>query len=458
MSSRQFHQSDDQGLFQESDRDDFKSLQPGKRMRSMQNWQLAIATVILLGMGFLLGQKSQLQQPTSAKAIASKEQTNILPVMTTTIKPVASYSRSQTYTGEVEAGRTSEVGFERGGKLINVLVEEGDRIFTGTPLAELDTANLKAQRQGLIAQKEQAEAVLAELKNGARTEQINAAKASVRDLQQQLELEQLKSERRKYLYEEGAIAREQLDEIAFNRQALKERLANAQSNLNELQNGTRIEQVTAQQAAVNQLEAEIANLDITIDKSIIRSPFKGIVASRNLDEGTVVEAGRSILRLVENAQPKVKIGVPVALVNQIQPGSQQKLTIAGQEYSAAVSSILPEVNVATRTRTVVLKLPMSANDVISPQQIARLSIVTQANNVDGYWLPIGALVKGDRGLWSCYALVDAPDGQYQAERRYIELLETEEERVLVRGTIQPGDEIITGGVHRLVPGQIVKRQ
>lgn len=76
-----------------------------------------------------------------------------------------------------------------------------------------------------------------------------------------------------------------------------------------------------------------------------------------------------------------------------------------------------------------------------------------------YWLPIAALVKGDRGLWSCYAFVDSKDGKNkQAERRYVELLETQEDRVLVRGTIKPGDEIITDGVHRLVRDQLVKRK
>ncbi|MGL5940890.1 MAG: hypothetical protein ACRC2S_10930 [Waterburya sp.] len=53
----------------------------------------------------------------------------------------------------------------------------------------------------------------------------------MRDLEKQLELEQLKSDRREYLYAEGAISQEQLDEVAFNSQALSERLANAQSNL-----------------------------------------------------------------------------------------------------------------------------------------------------------------------------------------------------------------------------------
>ena len=111
----------------------------------------------------------------------------------------------------------------------------GDRLTQGTPLAKLDTANLEAQRQGLIAQKEQAQAVLAELNNGARIEQVAAAQANVRDIQQQLELEKLKSSRREYLYGEGAIAREESFEIAFNQKALNERLANVKSNLDELQ-------------------------------------------------------------------------------------------------------------------------------------------------------------------------------------------------------------------------------
>ena len=420
------------------------------RDRTELTIKTAIAGILLLGTGFALGQK--LSSSTTVQPIVSKS--NILPVKTTIIEPVRSYSTTQTYTGEVAALRTSEVGFERSGKLVEVLVEEGDRLTRNTPLAKLDTANLEAQRQGLIAQKAQASAVLAELNNGARREQITAAQANVRDLSQQLELEKLKSSRREYLYGEGAIAREELDEIAFNQKALNERLANAKSNLDELNNGTRIEQIQAQQAAVDRLAAQIKDLDITIAKSILKAPYNGIVAARNLDEGTVIQAGQSVLRLVENAQPKVKIGVPINVANKIQPGSQKQITVGGRKYNATVSSILPEVNTATRTRTVVLKLSPSAATQVSPQQIARLQ-VTQDNSVEGYWLPINALVKGDRGLWSCYALVES-DGDSITERRYLELLETEGDRVLVKGTLEPGDEIIIDGTHRLIPGQIVE--
>ena len=413
----------------------------------------AIAGIALLGLGFGLGKLST--QPAATTQAVSSQQTNILPVTTTKIEPVESYATVQTYTGEVVAGRASEVGFERGGKLVEVLVEEGDRLVRDAPLAKLDTANLEAQRRGLVAQKAQAAAVLAELNNGARTEQIAAAQANVRDLAQQLKLEKLKSSRREYLYDEGAIAREELDEIDLNRQALNERLANAQSRLEELNNGARVEQIAAQQAAVEQLAAEIQNLDITIAKSTLKSPYDGTVAVRNLDEGTVIQAGQSILRLVEDIKPKVKIGVPVRVAKNIQPGSQQQITIGDRQYSATVSSILPEINTATRTRTVVFQLSPNAASQVSPRQIARFS-ARQNSSVEGYWLPINALVKGDRGLWSCYAVVESADGDI-VERRALELLETEGERVLVRGTVQPGDEIIVDGTHRLIPGQIVEK-
>lgn len=424
--------------------------------KQVQNWQLCTATILLLGFGFVLGQKFSPQQPTFKQANAQNQnrQTNILPVKTTMIKPVQSYSTSRTYTGEVTALRTSEVGFERGGKLIQVLVEEGDRLKVGTPLAKLDTANLEAQRQGLVAQKAQAKAVLAELKNGARSEQITGAQAKVKDLEQQLELEKLKSSRRNYLYQKGAIAREELDKIAFNQKALAERLVNAQSNLAELNNGTRVEQINAQQAAVDRLSAEIEDLDITIAKSTLKSPFDGIVSARNLDEGTVIQAGQSILRLMENIQPKVKVGLPILVANKIQAGSEQQVTIGDQKYRARVSSILPEVNPATRTRTIVLKLSSTAATEISPKQIARLN-VTQTNQTDGYWLPITALVKGDRDLWSCYAVMANDSNTSRVERRLVEVLETDGERVLVRGTLKAGDAIVTDGTQRLVPGQLI---
>ena len=422
----------------------------------LKRWQIVSASMILLlagvGIGKFDGKFERNNSPTPIQT-----QIKPLPVKTTQIQLAKTYQTVQSYTGEVVAMRTSEIGFEGGGKLVTVWVDEGERVGTGTILAELDTTNLVAQRQSLVAQKAQAEARLAELKNGARTEQISAAQARVRDLEKQLELERLKRDRREYLYTEGAISKEQLEEVDFNSQALSERLTNAQSNLAELINGTRYEQIAAQQAVVEQLSAQIADLEITIAKSTLKAPFSGAIALRYFDEGTVVETGKPIVRLVEDSQPEVKIGVPIDVAGKLSSQSRQVVEIGEKTYPAQVKSILPEVDPATRTRTVILQLESTVK--VSPKQIARLPI-TQTVATEGYWLPITALVKSDRGLWSCYAVVETDSNEtnaYQIERRLVEVLETNGEQVLVKGTLQPGDEIVTDGTQRLVPGQLVRK-
>lgn len=419
--------------------------------------QLLLIAIVLMSAGFVLGRSGRATEANSDIVPAVTEQVNILPVTTVKIEPVTSYQTTQTYTGEVTALRTSEVGFELAGKLVSLVVDEGDRVKRGQTIAQLDTATLQAQRQGLVAQKAQAQAVLAELQNGARSEQIASAKARVRDLQRQLELEKIKNSRREYLYREGAIAKEQLDEIAFNRQALQERLNDAQSNLAELENGTRIEQITAQQAAIEIIAANIAELDTRIDKSILNSPFDGVVSRRNFDEGTVIEAGQSVVRLVESDRLEVRIGVPVSAVSGIITGSEQEIQINGNNYSATVDSILPEIDASTRTRTIILTLDTAANRQIAPGEIARFPL-TQTTNADGYWLPIKAIKKSDRGLWSCYSVVTNDAGETIVKRQYVEIIATQSDRVLVKGTIGSEDLIVTDGIHRLVPGQRVSRK
>jgi hypothetical protein len=70
---------------------------------------------------------------------------------------------------------------------------------------------------------------------------------------------------------------------------------------------------------------------------------------------------------------------------------------------------------------------------------------------------VDALVKGERGLWAVYAVVPRPGGGGAAtlERRDVEILYTASDRVYARGLLQDGDEIVSAGAHRVVPGQAV---
>ncbi len=395
-----------------------------------------------------------------AATAQDSDATTILPVETVKINSVDSYQVERTYTGTIVSRRSSSLGFERGGKLLDLAVDLGEQVKVGTPLAILDTKNLKAQQQELLAERKQIKAQFQELQAGSRSETIAAAKSTVKSLQSQLKLAEIKGQRRQELHTSGAISREQLDEATTEVNILQARLNESQSKLDELLAGTRPEKIAAQQALLEQLDAKLASLELELEQSTLKAPFSGTIAKRLVDEGTVVAAGESILTLVEAGTLEVHVGVPVNTASQIPLGSSQQLQIGSRTYQAQVLSTLPQLDSATRTLTVVLGLDESAATEVRAGQIARLKLSKTITD-SGYWLPTTALVRGVRGLWSCYVLGNSenvannPNQAFRVEKQELEILQTQSDRVFVRGTIQDGDRVIVNGNHRLVTGQLV---
>ena len=480
--------------------------------------------------------KFLIYRKTSLKRTSESSLANILSVQATPIKLVNSYSVSQSYTGVVEAKRTSELGFEQSGLLKFIYVEEGKKVGKGEAIAQLDTSQTQAQKSVLIAQKERAiatlkelqtgprveviaatraslaqekaklqelqtgprveviaatrasltqeQAKLQELQTGTRTEDIEAARSVVLDLEEQVELAQLREKRREELYKQGAISQEQLDVASTETDTLNARLKRGRSELEKLQTGTRSEQIEAQKARVRQVqsqldelivgtrseqieaqkaevkrfEAQISEIDVVLRKSILYAPFTGTISVRHLDEGVVVNATQAVVRLVEDGERKVRVGVPPTQASRLRIGSLEEVRIAQKTLSAQVLSILPEVDSMTRTQSVILALPQA----IAPGTIVKLEL-NQIETVTGYWLPTSALVWGERGLLACFALVSPqksdlviPPLTYQTEKRMVEVLHTEGDRSLVRGLLKPGELVVTTGTNQLVPGQLVR--
>ena len=422
-------------------------------LRQHRKKVLGLGAILLIG---VVGVPVLRSRTTTADA-ATEVSAEVLSVETLTAEAVDSYDVTRTYTGEIVALRASDLGFERGGELISVLVQEGDVVSVGTPLAQLDISNLQTQRQQLEAERARAVAQLTELETGPRIEDIATAEANVREIEQQLVLQGIQLSRREYLYAEGAISKESLDEFAYGEEVLQARLDQANSSLQELRNGTRREQILAQQAAVKQLDAAIADLDVTIGKSTLRSPFAGIVSARQIDEGTVVGAGQSIVRVVENLAPEARVGMPVDVASELQVGDIQMVNLGANLYTATVTALLPEVDPETRTQVVVLQLEEATVSQISPGQTVRVDM-TETIASRGIWLPTAALTQDVRGLWSAYVLLptNEDDTVYEVQPQTVEILHQEENRTLVRGTVQQGERIVSSGIHRKTPGQQVQ--
>lgn len=423
------------------------------RLRLRRWWMVPLAT---LPLAIAVGQR-QFNQPAAAPPIAA------LPVEVVSLTPVTAYTTERQYTGEIVAQRRSALGFEQGGTVVAILVQEGDRVSAGQPLARLDTRSLQAQRQQLVAQRDQAVAGLNELQNGPRQQSIAAAQAAVGDLEQQVALSTAQRDRRTDLYERGAISREELDQQTFGTGALENRLAQAQSQLDELLAGTRPEQIAAQVAQVRQLEASIQAVDVDLSKAVLTAPFGGRVSDRPVDEGVVVSGGQTVLQLTEGGATEARIGVPAEVADGLALGSTQTVAIGERTFSATVTALLPELESASRTVTAVLTLDTSEDLTLG--QTARL-VLKDTQPTAGFWLPATALVQGEQGLWSVYVATPGENAAATVARQPVEIVHTEGAsssdslgtRVLVQGLVQSGDRVITSGTHRVVPGQTVSVQ
>ncbi len=375
-----------------------------------------------------------------------------LPVRTLPAEASPGYEVTRRYTGRTVARRTSALGFERGGKVIELLADDGDAVEAGAVLARLDVRALTARRAELRARHAGAQARLDEMEAGPRAETIAVARAGLAEAESQLALARLKDERRARLLADGVIGAEQRDEVATSLAALAAQRAGAAARLDELETGTRRERIAAQRAAVAELDAAIASIELDIEKSELRAPFAGTIAARSVDEGTVIAAGQPLLRLLERGAPEVRVGVPANVVAELGERDALPVEVGGRAHPARIRSLLPEVDPRTRTRTVVLHLDESAGVV--PGEVARLP-VTRTVREAGFWLPTTALVRGARGLWAVWVVVEDGDGPRVA-RRDVEVIHAETARAFVRGTLRDGDRVVRDGGQRVTVGQRVR--
>jgi HlyD family secretion protein len=165
-------------------------------------------------------------------------------------------------TGTVVADNSSKVGFKGSGRVADVFVKVGDDVTAGQPLAQLDTGDLQAQVQQAQSALTTAEAKLQTVLNGARPEDVAAARAQL--AQAQAKLADMSTARP----EDVAAARAALDQARAKLDGLlvgrPEDVAAAQAQvdaavakLRGMEAQGRAEDVGAAQAALDQARAKL---------------------------------------------------------------------------------------------------------------------------------------------------------------------------------------------------------
>ena len=335
---------------------------------------------------------------------------NVEPTISTEAKPMpvtverfeleSSYSASTRFLGVVEAASDSNVGFEVAGVLSALDAKEGDFVTTGQPLGRLDIRQQSAA--------------------------LALAKAQENEVAAQLELAKLNLQRVDSLLAQSLVSQREADDARLT--------------------------VEATQARLETTQASVRNAEIVIEKSELRAPFDAVVSKRITEPGSIVGPNVPIVRLVSVGEREAHVGISPKFAKMAVIGESYTLFIEGEAISARLRSVGADVDPQTLTVLAVLTLPK--DQPVRVGQTVALEFEERVNETGG-WLPITALLEGDKGLWTVLVTKEDGDGELITARESVEVVYSEGERVFVRGTVADETNVVASGMQRLSPGSPV---
>jgi len=193
-----------------------------------------------------------------------------------------------------------------------LLAREGDMLTNGQTVAELEASELKATRA-------EAAAILAELKEGPRKEEIAAAKSEWEAQIAELELARTEEKRARELFEQKTISAVERDRALTRAASLEKSVAAAKSRYDLLMAGTRPERIAQSQARLEQIDTQLAEMRI-------KSPTNSVLETLHIKIGDVLPANREIATLLL-PHLWVRVYVPEPWLGHIAVNQQVKLRV-----------------------------------------------------------------------------------------------------------------------------------
>ena len=205
--------------------------------------------------------------------------------------------------GTVEARHTYAVGPIQAGRVLRVMVDQGDRVHASQLLAEIDPVDLHQRAEALASA-------------AARARQAaQAAQAQVAEAESRARLAQANRARYQALYQQNFVAKEMADSRGHEAAAAEAALEAARAN------------ATAAQREIGRAEAEMRGIDQLRNSLKLLSPIDGVVTAREAEPGTTVVAGQAVLRLADPARLWVRARVDQARAEGVAVGQAADIVL-----------------------------------------------------------------------------------------------------------------------------------
>jgi multidrug efflux pump subunit AcrA (membrane-fusion protein) len=419
-------------------------------MKKPVKWTLFVLCVALLlaagsGLLYLGTQRSGDLDPVEKPAV---------PVTAVRLGP-RDFVAAGEYTARLSAVSDVTVTARVGGTVEEDLISEGEEVRKDQPLYRVEDDSYRFATDQAEAALDLARQNHRKTQNISRPELIHRLEALV--VQRESSLKKAESDAARYaeLHREGAIPLSRKEESDLALTAAQAQLKIARKNLEEARTGARAEDQAAAEAAVRQAEAAWQLARDTWEKTVIRSPLQGTVASKKVFAGDTVQPGMPVAEVVDLTSFKIEFGVSGADVAFFEVGTKVTVTPrhGGEPHPAVVRDVGVKADEKTGSFPVILR--MENPDSGTGDRILRAGMdvtvsFTRIDLRDVLVLPSSALLREvDRSL----AFV-VEDGV--AHRRNVTLGPEYDGNSIVTGGLEEGGVVVVVGQRQLRDGDKVE--
>jgi HlyD family secretion protein len=206
-------------------------------------------------------------------------------------------ARELTLHGNVDL-RQVDLAFNHNERIVEVLVQEGDRVARGQLLARLDTSRLEPQAAQAEAQVAAQLQVFERLKAGSRPEEIAQARANVESAKADAANARRQFDRMKEL-SRGAVSLQDFENAKAALDVADARLVVNEKALELSVLGPRKEEIAEAEARFHANEAQLALLKQYLADARLISPCDAVVRSRVMEPGEMASPQRPVLSLAQ---------------------------------------------------------------------------------------------------------------------------------------------------------------
>lgn len=229
-----------------------------------------------------------------------------------------------TVTGTVEA-KEVDIASKIPGKVARLVVEEGKEVKKGDTLLEVDKKDLEIKKAQAVAAVKGAKAQLDKAVGGARSQQIEQARAALEQAQAQVDLLETKYNRLYPLYEAEALPEDQLDELKTKLSVARLQKEQAQAQLDLVLEGAQAEDIMALESQYELAQAKLEEVQALIEDSNVTAPCNGTITMVGVDEGEFVNTGMPIITITDYDDAWVKVDVYENQLSKIKIGDEVEI-------------------------------------------------------------------------------------------------------------------------------------